>query len=160
MKDLLAALPSIVAKVSIWAEMEQAAALQKGVPLDAGDLADARRAGVSHPEKIRQVVVDQLPEIEDPEIHFLAEKMGLYFKAIPGQSFGYGVLLARPFAEDRYARVHLYVHVAQFERMGGIEPFLKAYLHECVDPGFPFGPLEREAVLVAKSVFQDGKPTA
>ena len=41
---------------------------------------------------------------------------------------------------------HECVHTGQYERMGGIKPFLKAYLRECIDPGYPNGPLEREAI--------------
>jgi hypothetical protein len=39
----------------------------------------------------------------------------------------------------------------QYERLGGIRPFLKLYLYEClVTPGYPFGPLEQEAIQIEK----------
>ena len=38
------------------------------------------------------------------------------------------------------------VHVAQYERAGSIENFLRPYLKECLDPGYPWGPLEQAAI--------------
>jgi len=42
--------------------------------------------------------------------------------------------------------VHELAHTWQYERLGGLRPFLKQYLYEClVAPGYPFGHLEQEA---------------
>jgi predicted SprT family Zn-dependent metalloprotease len=44
---------------------------------------------------------------------------------------------------------HELVHVRQYERVGGIEPFLKEYVKEVVfPPEYPNGPLEQEAILL------------
>ena len=48
--------------------------------------------------------------------------------------------------DDRRLLAHECVHTGQYERLGGFKPFLKAYLRECIDPGYPDGPLEREAI--------------
>ncbi len=56
------------------------------------------------------------------------------------------------FGEDRYALVHECVHVGQHERLNGIRPFLNEYLRECVEPGYPFGHLEQEAIRVARDI--------
>jgi hypothetical protein len=43
------------------------------------------------------------------------------------------------------------VHVAHYERCGGIEAFLKEYVKEVAfDPGYPHGPLEQEAVALGR----------
>ena len=41
--------------------------------------------------------------------------------------------------------VHELAHTAQYERLGGFKPFLKAYLEEWLTVGYPNGPLEQEA---------------
>jgi hypothetical protein len=41
------------------------------------------------------------------------------------------------------------VHTAQYERLGGIVPFLRKYLFECVTIGYPQAPMEQEAIRVA-----------
>jgi hypothetical protein len=46
--------------------------------------------------------------------------------------------------------------VAQYERLGGIRPFLSAYLRECISPGYPLGALEQEAIRVAAEICSPG----
>jgi hypothetical protein len=46
--------------------------------------------------------------------------------------------------------VHELVHTAQYERLGGFEGFLRPYLLECITPpGYPYGPMEQEAINTA-----------
>jgi hypothetical protein len=53
------------------------------------------------------------------------------------------------FRGDRRLVIHELAHTRQYERLGGIRPFLREYLYEClVTPGYPFGPLEQEAIEV------------
>jgi hypothetical protein len=47
---------------------------------------------------------------------------------------------------------HELAHVVQYERFGGIAPFLRAYFRECLDPGYPLGPLEQEAAREAARI--------
>ena len=48
------------------------------------------------------------------------------------------------------------VHVMQYERFGGIEAFLKEYVKEVAfDPGYPHGPLEREARRLAEGTVKN-----
>jgi len=44
------------------------------------------------------------------------------------------------------------VHVAQYERSGGILPFLRRYLFECLTVGYSASPLELEAIAVTARV--------
>jgi hypothetical protein len=48
--------------------------------------------------------------------------------------------------------VHELVHVAQYETLGGILPFLRKYLFECLTMGYAASPLELEAIAVAARV--------
>jgi hypothetical protein len=61
-------------------------------------------------------------------------------------SLRYGIFIRSDCWGDRQLVIHELAHTAQYERLGGIWPFLKLYLSEClVTPGYPFGPLEQEA---------------
>jgi hypothetical protein len=48
--------------------------------------------------------------------------------------------------------VHELAHVAQYERLGGILPFLRKYLFECLTVGYAAAPLELEATAVTVRV--------
>jgi len=41
---------------------------------------------------------------------------------------------------------------AQYERLGGIEGFLRRYLHECLTVGYNAAPMKREADEVSRRV--------
>jgi hypothetical protein len=152
MKPLLASLPLIVPLAAAWAEKQEARILEEGQPLTESQLAEARRAGVLQPEKIRLLLLEQLPEVDHPDILFLAKQLGLFSAKSPGLAVGYGISLRPDAPQDRYPFIHQCVHVAQHERYGGIRPFLKDYLRECIEPGYPFGQLEQEAIVVAKNI--------
>jgi hypothetical protein len=63
------------------------------------------------------------------------------------------VISARvPGWRDRLLVVHELVHVAQYERSGGILPFLRRYLFECLTVGYSASPLELEAIAVTARV--------
>ena len=75
--------------------------------------------------------------------------------AINGITCGHGIFV-RPDAYSRHLITHELVHVLQYERFGGIEPYLKAYVPEIVSPPYyPNGPLEQEARRVADAVCAD-----
>jgi len=72
----------------------------------------------------------------------LGRKCGLPVFAPGGMALGRGIyLLPRQMASLR----HELVHVAQYERLGGIRPFMKRYLAECLMEGYLSAPLEVEA---------------
>jgi len=43
-------------------------------------------------------------------------------------------------------------HTMQCEKFGGFYPFLKKYLWECIEIGYPEAPLEQEAVRIASDL--------
>ena len=47
---------------------------------------------------------------------------------------------------------HELVHVMQYERFGGILPFLRQYLSECLTIGYPEALLEQEAITLSKTM--------
>jgi hypothetical protein len=157
MKSLLSTLPLALPIAQVWAEKQEALILLEGTPLTESALDDARRAGVVHPEKIRVMRTETLPHPESEDMMFLARQIGL-FGMESGLALGYGICLPLNAWEDRYRLVHECVHVGQCERYQGIRPFLSAYLRECIDPGYPFGHLEQEAIRVAKDICKASVP--
>jgi len=64
----------------------------------------------------------------------------------------YGIFIRLDCWRDRALIAHELVHTAQYERLGGILPFLRQYLFECVTIGYPEAPMEQEAIAVAARV--------
>jgi hypothetical protein len=136
-----------------WAGRQESVALATGAPLDACAVADARRAGVARPERVRVRVVDDLPWPGPLWLRKLAQSARLAPQDIVGVSLGYGIWLCADVAGDRALLAHELVHVAQHERLGGLRAFLGAYLAECLTgPGYPAGVLEQEALRFAHSI--------
>jgi len=152
MKSLLNSLPTFLPLVYIWAEKQECIILEEGTPLTESQVADARRAGVTYPEKIRVLRTEILPQPDDDELMFLALQIGLFNERFSGMTLGYGLCLRQDAWDDRQTLVHECVHVGQYEKRGGIRPFLSQYLRECIDPGYPFGRMEQEANLLAKDI--------
>jgi hypothetical protein len=152
MNSFLTSLPLLLPIALAWTEKQQVAILEKGRPLTDNEQNDARRAGVRHPEKIRVQNVDILPCPEDEEVMFVARRIGLFSQGSVGLTLGYGIYLRFGHWDNRAVLIHECVHVGQYERLGGPRPFLEVYLRECIDPGYPFGALEREAILLTKEL--------
>ncbi len=152
MNNLIGSLPLILPIVFAWAEKQETIILNQGQPLDCNQLADARRAGVIKPDKIRILKVDSLPHPDNDDIMFHAKQIGFFGKSASGLTFGYGIFLQHGVWEDRHTLVHECVHVGQYEKKDGIRPFLSEYLRECIEPGYPFGRLEQEAIHRAKDI--------
>ncbi len=126
--------------------------MEQGAPLNEAQVADARRAGVQAPDKIRVIRVETIPQPEHEDVMFIARHIGLFSTRSAGITIGHGICLRHGFWDDRAVLVHECVHVGQYEKLGGVRPFLSVYLRECVDPGYPFGRLEQEAILIAKDI--------
>jgi hypothetical protein len=152
MNSLLTSLQVLLPVAYAWAEKQELVLLEQGTPLSETQMADARRAGVVEPQKIRMLQVDTLPQPENEDVMFIAKHIGLFSSRSVGITIGHGIYLRHGFWEDRAVLVHECVHVAQYEKLNGIRPFLSAYLRECVDPGYPFGRLEQEAILISREI--------
>ena len=62
----------------------------------------------------------------------------------------YGIYIRSDAMGDRTLLVHELVHTAQYERLGGILPFIRQYMHEHITS--PSGELESEAAAVAAEI--------
>jgi hypothetical protein len=135
---------------TVWVHRQERRILKNGVPLSASLIADAQRVGVQYPEKVRLQAVAEVPQM-NPLLRVIARKLGLCSPLTSGMSLRYGIYVRSDSWGERDLVIHELAHTVQYERLGGIRPFLKLYLYEClVTPGYPFGPLEEEAKEVEK----------
>jgi hypothetical protein len=134
----------VVAKLLADTEAE---VLVSGRPLDADELALARELGVKAPERVRVGVRERFPMPADRRFVEAAAELGLIFgtDVEVGRTQGYAILLKPTAANSRQFLSHELVHVAQYERLGGIEPFAREYLIELLVLGYQRAPLEQEA---------------
>jgi hypothetical protein len=158
MNSLLNMLPALLPHAYAYAEKHQALILEKGLPLTPEEQADARRAGVREPEKIRRLCVLSVPEPENGEVLFAAKRSGLFQSGSSGLTLGHGIYLRKDAWNSRLILVHECVHVGQYERLG-LRQFLDLYVRECIDPGYPFGALEQEAILVSRDICKSAPET-
>jgi len=133
-----------------WAVGQERAIVQSGVALSESQLADARRVGVAQPERVRLLRVAQIPVPTAPALAAAAQPTNLISPLTHGLTFRYGIFIRADCWNKRSLLIHELVHTSQYERLGGIESFLRPYLLECITPsGYPHGPMEQEAVTMA-----------
>ena len=133
-----------------WAVGQERAILQSGVALSAWQLADARQVGVVQPERVRLLRVAQIPVPTAPALAAAASATNLINPLTHGLTLRYGIFIRADCWNQRSLVIHELVHTSQYERLGGFEGFLRPYLLECVtSPGYPYGPMEQEAVATA-----------
>lgn len=128
-----------------WAQEQEKRILSSGVELDTDQQIDAFLIGIKAPEKVRLLEVDNIPTPSHPALKAAAKLSGLLSAATAGVTFRYGIYIRSDCRNQRRLVVHELVHTMQYERMGGIRPFLEQYLQECLTFGYPYGPLEQEA---------------
>jgi|1186.fasta_scaffold130818_2 hypothetical protein len=137
-----------------WAAQQQERILRDGVPLSLRETADALRVGVQDPERVRLLQVDIIPSPTHPVLQAAYQKINFVPSAPRGLTIHYGVFVRSDYWRDRALIVHELVHTAQYERLGGIPPFLRQYLVECATVGYYKSPLENEAVTTAARVLK------
>jgi hypothetical protein len=137
---------------SAWVEECERAVLRDGVLLDEVQVNDALAAGVAHPKRVRLLKVPQVPLPEHPALLKLCESTRAITLHTRSLSARYGILVKADHWGERELIVHELVHTSQFERLGGIRPFLQQYLQECLTVGYPQGPMEQEAILTASKI--------
>ncbi len=128
-----------------WAREQEACVLRFGSPLSERQMADARIAGIAHPERVRVLAVDRIPIPKHPELAAIARSAQIITDASRGTAMGYGILLRIDSWSDREILMHQLIHVAQHERCGSLEAWVLEYLTTRRDARFSFGSLEDEA---------------
>jgi hypothetical protein len=134
----------------VWSAEQERTILESGVALTESQLTDARRVGVTHPERVRLLRVVQIPTPKHPALAAAARATNLILPSTTGLTLRYGIFVRADCWGERPLIVHELVHASQYERRGGFEVFLRPYLLECITPpGYPYGPMEQEAIATA-----------
>ena len=142
-----------------WARVQENYILKHGVPLTAAQLADARRAGVQDPGRVRVLVVDRIPLPESNELAAAARKAQIITDASRGVAIGHGIIIRADSWKNRELLLHQLVHVAQCERSGGLKSFVNEYLLDRrSSPDFSLGSFEDEARGLAHEICTGNQP--
>lgn len=129
-----------------WAQAQEQFVLARGAPLSPRHTSDARSAGVQDCSRVKVLVVDRIPLPDDPTLAEAARRTGIITHDTRCIGFGHAVIIRADSWNDRELLLHNLVHIAQCERSGGLEQWVRQYLGDrqtCAE--FTVGPLEEEA---------------
>jgi len=132
--------------VQTWCEAQERIILRDGAGLTPAQLTDAQKIGVAHPEKVRLLMVPEIPTPQHPLLVAAIKKVWNGSQVTKGLTLRYGIFIRAEFGNDRELVFHELVHTMQYERMGGYREFLRQYLTECLTVGYPAAPMERAAI--------------
>jgi hypothetical protein len=135
-----------------WAAEQERRVLCEGVRLSAIELADAKAIGVRNPERVRLLRVQTIPVPAHPMLRAAAASINFLTASPRGLALDYGIFIRADCWRDRSLIAHELVHTAQYQRLGGILPFLQTYIFQCATVGYPNAPLELEAIATAARV--------
>lgn len=138
--------------VASWISRQERRISRHGIPLNSDELRLASALEVAHPERVRVLHVQRVPLPGG----FLSRAAAGIVKRFPSEASGltarYGIFLLTTRGSDRSLLAHELAHVRQYERLGGIRPFLKLYLTECLTEGYHAAPLELDAAARAAEI--------
>ncbi|MCB1235577.1 MAG: hypothetical protein KDM91_10945 [Verrucomicrobiae bacterium] len=137
---------------TLWVRRQERRILRRGRPLAARERDDARRAGVTEPEAVRVMVVRRVPVPSAGLLGLVARATGFPLFQPAGMALGRGIYLDEAASRSRFILVHELVHIAQYERLGGVPAFLRRYVAECLADGYESAALEREANEVSRRI--------
>ena len=135
-----------------WATEQEQKILREGVPLSEEEITDAKVAGVKDPERVRLLRVETVPTPTHPLLKAAYDTINLRTPAPRGLALQYGISIRSDYWRDRSLIAHELAHTAQYERLGGIVPFLRQYLSDCMTIGYGGSPMEQEAVAASARI--------
>ena len=151
-ESVLSQFEMLLPLAAAWATEQEQKIVCDGVPLSEKEVGDACAVGVTEPDRIRLLRVETIPRPSQPQLRAACDAVDFLTPATRGLTLGRGIFIRSDCWRDRSLVVHELVHVAQYERFGGILPFLRSYLFECLTVGYSASPLEREAIAVTARV--------
>ena len=140
-----------------WARELEQFILVRGTPLDARYIADAERVGVQDSSRVRVLVVDRISLPDDEELAAAAQSTQIITGASRAVTLGHGIIIRADAWGDRELVLHQLVHVAQCERNGGLDAFVRCYLSDRhLSEEFSVGSFEEEARRTAREICSAG----
>jgi hypothetical protein len=135
-----------------WAITQERRVLCEGVHLSEIEMADAKAIGVRNPERVRLLRIHTIPTPADPTLRAAAASLNFLTAAPRGLALEYGIFVRSDCWRDRALIAHELVHTAQYQRLGGVVPFLQTYISQCATVGYASAPLELEAIRTAERI--------
>ena len=136
-----------------WVKTQEEFALARGNPLSPRHAGDAELAGVQDCARVRVLVVDRIPLPEDPKLAEASKRVGIITEDTRCVGFGHALFIRVDAWNDRELILHNLVHIAQCERSGGLEQWVRQYLGDRTNcPNFTIGSLEEEARRTAREL--------
>jgi hypothetical protein len=151
-ESLLAQFEVLLPLAATWATEQERKILREGIALSEQEVADATAVGVKERQRVRLLQVETIARPSQPQLRAACEAIDFLSLATRGLTLGHGIFIRSDCWRDRALIAHELAHVAQYERLGGILPFLRSYLYECLTVGYSTSPLEQEAIAVAARV--------
>lgn len=153
---IIAQFEKLLPLASKWAEALETRILREGVALSEEELADARALGVRQPDRVRLLCLANVPRPDNLALRTAAEAVQFLTPATRGLALRYGIFVRADCWRDRGLIAHELAHTEQYERLGGIESFLRQYLRECLTIGYPTAPMEQEAIAATRRLENRG----
>jgi hypothetical protein len=145
-------LEELLSLATQWATEQERRVLCEGVGLSEIEMADARAIGVRNPERVRLLRVQTIPGPAHPMLRAAAASINFLTAAPRGLALEYAIFVRADHWRDRALIAHELVHTAQYQRLGGILPFLQTYICQCATVGYPNAALELEAIATAARI--------
>jgi hypothetical protein len=149
---LFAQFETLLPLAAEWAAGQEQLILREGVPLSPEEIADAKAIGVREPGRVRLLRVEAVPVPSHPQLKAAAQTIHFLSPETRGLTLQYGIFIRWDWWGDRALLAHELAHTQQYERLGGILPFLQQYLQECLTIGYANAPMELEAAEMAIQV--------
>ncbi|MBQ4810139.1 hypothetical protein J8M20_02280 [Pseudoalteromonas luteoviolacea] len=140
-----------------WAYTVEEKGLMAGKSLSERELSLAKEIGITNPEKIKIVYVEEVPfPHENFALKTLGEALGFIGEGIinNAQVFGYTIYVRNGFDLNKPKLAHELVHVLQMERMG-LDNVVTQHFSDLAQYGYNNAPLEVEAFEANKKYSQD-----
>ncbi|WP_199610429.1 hypothetical protein [Flocculibacter collagenilyticus] len=131
-----------------WAIQTDAKGMKIGKPLDEKGILLAKEIGITSPEKVRIVYVDEVPyPYENEQLKQLGLSLGFIGEGIrnEAQAFGYSIYVRKDLDFTLPKLAHELVHVQQIERANSFSEYAFQYLMDLAQWGYEKAPLEVEA---------------
>jgi len=136
-----------------WAKAQEEYVFAHGTPLSPQHMAYARLAGIRDCERVRILVVDRIPLPEGGELAEVARRARIITEDTRCVGVGHAIMIRAEAWGDRELLLHNLVHIAQCERSGGLEPWVKQYLVDHQNSAsFAICSLEEEARRIAREI--------
>ena len=122
---LIAHFETLLPLAAKWAAAVEKRILREGVPLSEQEMGDAKAIGVREPERVRLLALARVPAPRNLTLRTAAAAIQFLTPATRGLALRYGIFVRSDCWGERGLVAHELAHTAQYERLGGIEPFLR-----------------------------------